>query len=74
MSLWAEIYDRKFDDVLDIQGSIAREVVAALAPLMQDSTRKRSQPVAFDAVLTHDAEAYRAYLRGVYLFTRWYRP
>ena len=35
VSLWAETYDRKFDDVLDIQGSIAREVVAALAPLMQ---------------------------------------
>ena len=35
VSLWAETYDRKFDDVLDIQGSIAREVVTALAPLMQ---------------------------------------
>ncbi len=70
MSLWAETYDRKFDDVLDIQGSIAREVVAALAPLMQ-LYQEASKPVAFDAVLTRDAEAYRAYLRGVYLFTRW---
>ena len=70
VSLWAETYDRKFDDVLDIQGSIAREVVAALAPLMQ-LYQEASQPVAFDAVLTRDAEAYRAYLRGVYLFTRW---
>ena len=70
VSLWAETYDRKFDDVLDIQGSIAREVVAALAPLMQ-LYQEASYPVAADAVLTRDAEAYRAYLRGVYLFTRW---
>jgi TolB-like protein/DNA-binding winged helix-turn-helix (wHTH) protein/Tfp pilus assembly protein PilF len=70
VSLWAETYDRKFDDVLDIQGSIAREVVAALAPLMQ-LYQQESKSVAFDAVLTRDAEAYRAYLRGVYLFTRW---
>ena len=70
MSLWAETYDRKFDDVLDIQGSIAREVVAALAPLMQ-LYHEASKPGTFDAVLTRDAEAYRAYLRGVYLFTRW---
>ena len=70
VSLWTETYDRKFDDVLDIQGSIAREVVAALAPLMQ-LYQEASKPLAFDAVLTRDAEAYRAYLRGVYLFTRW---
>ena len=70
VSLWAETYDRKFDDVLDIQGSIAREVVVALAPLMQ-LYQEASKPVAFDAVLTRDAQAYRAYLRGVYLFTRW---
>ena len=69
-SLWAETYDRKLDDVLDIQGAIAREVVAALAPLMQ-LYQEASKPVAVDAVLTRDAEAYRAYLRGVYLFTRW---
>ena len=70
VSLWAETYDRKFDDVLDIQGSIAREVVTALAPLMQ-LYQEASKPLEFDAVLTRDAEAYRAYLRGVHLFTRW---
>jgi len=70
VSLWAQTYDRKFDDVLDIQGSIAREVVAALAPLMQ-LYQAETKPGAFDAVLTRDADAYRAYLRGVYLFTRW---
>ena len=69
--LWGEMYDRHFDDVLDIQGSIAREVAAMLAPAVLDS-QKSGQPGSFDAMLTHDAEAYRAYLRGVYLATRWY--
>jgi TolB-like protein/DNA-binding winged helix-turn-helix (wHTH) protein/Tfp pilus assembly protein PilF len=69
--LWGEMYDRHFDDVLDIQGAIAREVAATLAPAVLDS-QKSGQPGSFDAMLTHDAEAYRAYLRGVYLATRWY--
>lgn len=70
VSLWAETYDRQFDDVLDIQGSIAREVAAALVPVMQRPL-EFTPPGSHDARLTHDAEAYRAYLRGVYLFTRW---
>ena len=68
--LWSEMYLRQFDDVLDIQGSIAREVAATLAPAVIDS-QGSGLPGAFDAMLTRDAEAYRAYLRGVYLFSRW---
>ena len=70
VSLWAETYDRQFDDVLDIQGSIAREVAATLAPVVQNS-QKSGQPESPDAILTHDAEAYRAYLRGMYQYNRW---
>jgi TolB-like protein/DNA-binding winged helix-turn-helix (wHTH) protein/Tfp pilus assembly protein PilF len=69
--LWSEMYDRHFDDVLDIQGSIAREVAATLAPAVRH-WQESGQQATFDATLTRDAEAYRAYLRGVYLFTRWY--
>jgi TolB-like protein/DNA-binding winged helix-turn-helix (wHTH) protein/Tfp pilus assembly protein PilF len=65
VNLWAETYDRQFNDVLDIQGSIAREVAATLAPVVQNS-QESGQPV-----LTHDAEAYRAYLRGMYQYNRW---
>ncbi len=68
--LWGEMYDRHFDDMLDIQGSIAREVAATLAPAVQAS-QKYGHPGSFDALLTRDAEAYRAYLHGLYLFTRW---
>ena len=67
--LWSEMYDRHFDDVLDIQGSIAREVAATLAPVVQNS-QESGQPESPDAILTHDAEAYRAYLRGMYQFNR----
>jgi TolB-like protein/DNA-binding winged helix-turn-helix (wHTH) protein len=70
VSLWTETYDRKLDDVLDIQGSIAREVVTALAPLLRTSSAA-SAPGTPTVNLTQDADAYRAYLRGVYLFSRW---
>jgi TolB-like protein/DNA-binding winged helix-turn-helix (wHTH) protein/thioredoxin-like negative regulator of GroEL len=63
VSLWAETYDRKFDDVLDIQGSIAREVASALARVIG--------PGGVVGNLTSNAEAYRSYLRGVFLFSRW---
>ena len=69
--LWSEIYERHLDDVLDIQGSIAREVAATLAPAVRDS-QGSGRLGSLDAPLTHDAEAYRAYLRGVYLLTRSY--
>lgn len=68
--LWSEIYERQFDDVLDVQGSIAREVAATLAPAVRDS-RNSGQPGSFDATPTHDAEAYRAYLQGMYQLNRW---
>jgi TolB-like protein/DNA-binding winged helix-turn-helix (wHTH) protein/Tfp pilus assembly protein PilF len=70
VSLWAETYDRQFDDVLDIQSSIAREVAATLAPVVENS-QKSAHPESPNAVLTHDAEAYRAYLRGMYQYNRW---
>ena len=67
VSLWAENYDRKLDDVLDIQGAIARQVVASLGPTIRGPLDSRTSS-AFDAKLTHNAEAYRAYLRGVHLY------
>jgi TolB-like protein/DNA-binding winged helix-turn-helix (wHTH) protein/tetratricopeptide (TPR) repeat protein len=70
VSLWAETYDRQFNDVLDIQGSIAREVTATLAPVVQNS-QESGQTESPGAILTHDAEAYRAYLRGMYQYNRW---
>jgi TolB-like protein/DNA-binding winged helix-turn-helix (wHTH) protein len=70
VGLWTRSYDRKLDDVLDIQGSIAREVVDELAPMM-GKARDAKTGNGFDASLTQSAEAYRAYLRGVNLHKRW---
>jgi TolB-like protein/DNA-binding winged helix-turn-helix (wHTH) protein len=70
VSLWAETYDREFDDVLDIQGSIAREVAATFTHVVENS-QKSGQLKSTDTILTHDAEAYRAYLRGMYQYNRW---
>ena len=70
--LWSEIYEGHFDDVLDIQDSIAREVAAALASVMQRSPEiVASGSGSLDAKLTRNAEAYRAYLRGMYQYNRW---
>jgi TolB-like protein/DNA-binding winged helix-turn-helix (wHTH) protein/Flp pilus assembly protein TadD len=68
--IWSEIYERHFDNVLDIQGSIAREVAATFAPVVQNSPES-GPPESPDTLLTHNAEAYRAYLRGMHQFNRW---
>jgi len=67
-SLWSQTYDRKLDDVLDIQSSIASEVAAALSPVIKPATGSRAAPIA-DAK-TQSPEAYYAFLRGVSLFQR----
>ena len=64
-SLWSETYDRKLDDVLDIQSAIAGEVAAALSPVVH--------PVA-DEYQTRSPEAYNAYLRGIHFLRRWSAP
>jgi TolB-like protein/DNA-binding winged helix-turn-helix (wHTH) protein/tetratricopeptide (TPR) repeat protein len=59
-NLWSETYDRKLDDVLDIQGTIAREVATALSPVFARG------PIddAVAGVHTSNPAAYTAYLRG----------
>jgi len=69
-NLWAETYDRYLDDVLDVQGSIAQEVALAFAPLTEGSNGLKAIGTS-GVAHTSDAEAYRAYLRGVQVFSRW---
>lgn len=63
-SLWSETYDRKLHDVLEVQGSIAREVARALNPLFDTGQTIASR------VRTQDPEAYASYLRGVFFYGR----
>jgi len=63
--LWAETYDRVFDDVFDVQSDIAERVTDHLGVALGGREREfmESQPTA-------NVEAYQAYLQGRYWVTR----
>jgi TolB-like protein/Tfp pilus assembly protein PilF len=63
--LWSQTYDRKLTDVFKVQDEIARAVVAALQVKLLPAERKR-----LAAAPTINAEAYDAYLKGLY---HWYK-
>jgi TolB-like protein/Tfp pilus assembly protein PilF len=63
--LWSQTYDRKLTDVFEVQDEIAGAVVAALQVKLLPAERAR-----LAAASTVDAEAYDAYLKGLY---HWYR-
>ncbi len=63
--VWAERYDRKFEDIFDLQDDISRSIVAAL--------RIRMLPQELETLTqkpTVNAEAYRYYLMGRGFFHR----
>ena len=63
--LWSRTYDRKLTDVFKVQDEISGAVVAALQVKLLPAERKR-----LAATPTLDAEAYDAYLKGLY---HWYK-
>jgi TolB-like protein/Tfp pilus assembly protein PilF len=63
--LWSQTYDRKLNDVFKVQDEIARAVVAALQVKLLPAEREH-----LAAAPTVNAEAYDAYLKGLY---HWYR-
>ena len=63
--LWSQTYDRQLNDVFKVQDEIARAVVAALQVKLLPAERKR-----LAAAPTVNAEAYDAYLKGLY---HWYK-
>ena len=67
VNLWAQNYDRRIDDILDVQDSIARDVVTALGSSIPPST---SVAANRGAERTRSPEAYAAYLRGQYFYGR----
>jgi TolB-like protein/DNA-binding winged helix-turn-helix (wHTH) protein/cytochrome c-type biogenesis protein CcmH/NrfG len=64
VSLWSESYDRDFDDLLGLQSTIAREVAAALTPIVGNKVAPHEAP------LTRSPEAYAAYLRGQFIYRK----
>jgi serine/threonine-protein kinase len=63
--LWSDTFDRELDDIFAIQEEIATRVVGELTSALLGDT---SGPLVH--LGTSNAEAYEAYLRGRYLFTR----
>ncbi len=63
--LWSQTYDRQLTDVFKLQDEIARAVVAALQVKLLPAERER-----LAAAPTVNAEAYDAYLKGLY---HWYK-
>ena len=63
--LWAETYDRKLADVLDIQREVSRRIAKSLAvELLPD------QQTALSRTSTRDSEAHEAYLKGRYFWNK----
>lgn len=64
--LWARQYDRHLQDLLALQGEIAREIADEIQ-LTIDSRKKQAGAPAQPAV---SAEAYDAYLKGQYFWNK----
>jgi TolB-like protein len=62
-ALWRQTYHRRLDDILEIQGTIAREVISALVPTVLSGNHPDA---AAGEAETRNPEAYASYLRGLY--------
>ena len=63
--MWAQSYDRRLEDVFDVQTDIATRVAEALEAELSDQVAER-----IERAPTDDLEAYNLYLRGRYLWHR----
>lgn len=60
-TLWAENFDEKFTDVLELEDVISERVVKALLPKLTGEEQRRLEKRG-----TNNVDAYQAYLRGRY--------
>ena len=58
--LWAETYDRKFTDILELESEIAKRIAGSLQAQL---TGREQQALAIKS--TNNPDAYDAYLRGL---------
>src|SRR5436190_7564589 len=61
--VWADIYDRKLDDIFAVEGEVATAIAEALNAKVTGNEKQ-----TITARLTDNPEAYDAYLRGLALF------
>jgi len=67
-SVWAERYDRQWEDVFAIQDEIAQSIARALRVMLTDQEKR-----AIEKVPTADVQAYDYYLRGRKFFHQFRR-
>jgi serine/threonine-protein kinase len=58
-TVWAESFDEKFSDVLELEDSISEKVAQSLIPQLTGEERRQLEKRG-----TNDPQAYEAYLRG----------
>jgi TolB-like protein/Tfp pilus assembly protein PilF len=63
--IWGEQYSRKLSDIVEVQNEIAQEIALALRPALTGDERERLAKPG-----TVDAEAYRAYWKGRFHWSR----
>jgi serine/threonine-protein kinase len=63
--LWAEVYDRRLEDIFAIQAEVAREIARALEVELSPRAERETGPSP-----TVSIEAYDLYLKGRYLWNR----
>jgi serine/threonine protein kinase/tetratricopeptide (TPR) repeat protein len=63
--LWSERYDRRFEEVFDVQSDVAQKVIQQLGITLVEKER-----LALDVIPTDNPEAYQAYLRGLELLRK----
>ncbi|MFQ5676097.1 MAG: protein kinase, partial [bacterium] len=67
-NLWSDKYDRKLDDIFEIQDEIAANIVQALQVVLS-----KKEKIALGKTRTTNVEAYDFYLRGLQFMHQWRR-
>jgi len=64
--LWGDTFDRKLDDVFEVQSELAQQITGALSVALSPEEKQRVEKKA-----TGDAEAYNLYLLGRHHANKW---
>lgn len=68
--VWSEVYDRKIEDIFELQDEISRKIANTLREKLTSS--KIHEPLVTSG--TKNFQAYNLYLRGKYCWNKWTPP
>ena len=64
--LWGDTFDRKLDDIFEVQSEVAQQITGALSVALSPEEKERVEKKA-----TGDADAYNLYLLGRFQTNKW---